>query len=111
MKHLAPLIRKGLAIPGIIQDPLIYGAGIFNKEISANVIGVALIGKVGVPKALDLFSAALDGDEKAIAEIDKALGIEIAITEFLVMKHQDMSAEEIADQIEQGTITAEQAYS
>ena len=60
-KKLAQFIRNGLAHEGVKEDRLIWGACIVSNRVHANVIGLALIGKMGaVEQACQLFEKAFE---------------------------------------------------
>jgi hypothetical protein len=105
---LADLIRKGLATEEVIEDREIFGAGIVGGEIRANIMGLALIGKVGVTIACRLFEKSLgeeDEDGRANKKIFKELGFKDFIqTENLVVLHYQKTAEEIAQMLEKGQL-------
>ncbi|MBU3896011.1 hypothetical protein KKG36_01730 [Patescibacteria group bacterium] len=55
MNSFAKLIRIGLACQRVIEDPEVDGAVNVGDNVRANVIGLALIGAVGIEKAVCLF--------------------------------------------------------
>ena len=111
MKHLAALIREGLR-SGVKEDPLIWGAGQIGDHIEANIIGLALIGKVGLQVACQLFELALsetlNGDQNcpAVKKVLDELSIDEGTSEQLVVAHASgESAEHVAQMIESGELT------
>ena len=105
---LAAAIRKGLMIKHILEDPLIYGAGIVEGDLRANVVGLALIGKSDVHEATRLFEEAVGeiGEEggPATRRINELLGVkDFVLTESLIVSNQQTSALEISEQLGAGT--------
>jgi hypothetical protein len=111
MKHLAELIRKGLKTPGIVEDNEIFGAAIYEEKLRANVVGLALIGKIGVDESVKLFEAAFEeiGADHAPASnrINSELGVNNAVLESMIARHWQTSAEHIAGEFEAGTFVVD----
>ncbi len=103
MKHLAELIRKGLSTKEVVEDKHICGAGVEGSKISANVTGLALIGKIGVDNAVELFDQAMEEDGGGLAEqrILNELSATPELLEAMVEAHfHGESAMEIAFRLE-----------
>ena len=111
VKELARLIRKGLAQKGVKEEPLVWGAGVVKGRVEANVIGLALIGKLGVEAACQLFENSLDEafigkGGPNIQKILQELGLSDTIqTEELAALHNEKNAEQIAQMLETGQLT------
>lgn len=106
MKELAKLIRKGLE-SGVNEDKLSWGIVDEPGDRSANVIGLALIGKVGFDRARALINAAFEElaeEGPATEEVARQLGVDIEHCEALVAAYFRMSASEIADSLEKGEL-------
>ncbi|MBI5037176.1 MAG: hypothetical protein HZC01_00490 [Candidatus Kerfeldbacteria bacterium] len=110
MKELVQYIRAGVA-SGAVEELNIWGAGIDEGRVEANVIGMALIGKIGTDRAIAMFELALDeiaqaGPTPHSEAIMKELGLHSGQTEQLVeLQFQGLSAAEIADKLESEEIT------
>lgn len=109
--EVARLIRAGLGTPRVIEDNTIWGAGSGDDAIYANIIGLALIGKIGTQAAIPLFDQALcealsnDPDGEATQKILAELGIkDCAVTEELVVLHNQMPARKVASMLENGKV-------
>jgi len=105
VKEFARLILVGLEVPGITEDWTALGvAREADGSFSANVIGLALIGKVGPEEAAELFEKALvEGldDGPASNRINSELGLNgYEFSQDLVVRHSTMSAREIAEQLQ-----------
>lgn len=113
MNELAELIRKGLATEGVIENSLVFGAeeAEDNGVFEANIIGLALIGKMGIEEACNL-------SEKALSEslsrrtkcpncdrILQELGIpNINLLEKLVALNFKKTSGQIASMLESGEL-------
>jgi len=112
MSELAELIRKGLAQEGVTEDWQVWGAGFIGGHVEANVIGLALIGKLGIEPACQLFEAALqealfeDGESKPNTDkVLKELGLASTDqTEELTAIHNQIGAKQIAQMLESGEL-------
>lgn len=105
MRELAALIRKGLE-SSVREEKLTWGIVIDEKGVTANVIGLALIGKVGLESAQGLFEAAFaevgESEGPATRQILNELDIPLEVCEALVAQHFRMTATEIAARLEAG---------
>lgn len=112
MKELAQLIRKGLAHKEVTEDRRVWGAGLIGGRIEANIIGLALIGKLGVKPACRLFEEALaetlaesEDIGPKVKEILHELGLsDVSQKEKLVALHNFEKAERIAQRLETGQL-------
>jgi len=109
MKETGILIQKGLETPKVKEDKMAWGAVREGDVVAANVVGLALIGRVGPDKAVALFDEAYsitdaEGEEKdpAPKEIYEAIGLSREQCEDLVMAHFTRTARDIAEQLVQG---------
>ena len=100
--EVATLIRRGLATSHVVEDREIWGAGRISRHgnVHANIVGLAVIGKVGVEKATALFDKSLcemsQEDGPATREIATIFGGNVETAEALIESHWSFGAEEIA---------------
>ena len=117
MKELARLIRKGLAKPGVEEDYLMWGAGRNNGQPKANVVGLALIGKLDFETACRLFEDALDealdgkdedgpNTRRILEELNLA---DTSQTERLVVLNGRKTARQIAEMLETGRLVLQKS--
>jgi hypothetical protein len=101
-KKLAALIRKGLKT-GAVEDNRIWGVQHCGDEIHANVVGFALIGKVGIERALRLTEEFLaEADSKcANCALLQELGINLTQADNLA-RIDFFKADEIATHLKSG---------
>lgn len=105
MEHLADLIRKGLATKSVVEDKYICGAGMEGNKCHASITGLALIGKIGIKEACELFETAMEEgvDGPCHKRILKELKVKAFLLENMVAAHfTRASAEEIAMELETG---------
>ena len=103
MRELANWIREGLET-GVGEDPRLRGIYFVGITPRANVIGIALIGKLGVLKARKLLMKAFHGNTyepgPAAQQVLDELGITLAHCQKLADMHVQFPAAQIAEQLE-----------
>jgi hypothetical protein len=107
--YFADLIRKGLSLPGVVENRCAWGVVKDRGEISANVIGLALIGALGSVQEAAMLSEArfeegMNGiPGPAMRRGDELLRLPQEEREDLVALHfGGTSASEIAKLLEDG---------
>jgi hypothetical protein len=103
MEELIGLILKGLTYRKVRQSPSIWGAQDINGVVWVNVIGLALIGRVGVKFACELTAKSMDEagiDQDAIEPITEVILRYLGLHKFcqldsLAALNHNMSAKQI----------------
>lgn len=107
MKHLAPLIRRGLEQSKVHEDSETSFIEWRSERIFADAVGLAIIGKIGpsagVELSAQLFQAAITGGSgQQIAPLHEKLGITEVEVRRLSSAHDKMTAAQIVHELESG---------
>jgi hypothetical protein len=108
MHELSGLILKGLACKGVKRSSSVWGAVAINGTVVANVIGLALIGRVGTKFACELSAESMEEAGEDQDEIGpkteiilKYLGLyKFCQLDELASLNHNMSARKIAKMLE-----------
>lgn len=97
MEQLADLVRKGLSQQNVIEDPSAIYIEEYRGAPHADIIGIALIGKLGLTEATHLACRARGGVDSAMSRIRDELKLAPGDENWLHEQHWRMNASRLVE--------------